>query len=347
MSRATLSEVAQRAGVSTATASLALRGKAGQHRISDETYQRVRRAADELDYSPNLLVRSLQQGRTQILSFFNAFRRERASDDQYLARLLVAIEASAGRHGYDVLTHCHFARSPRQTYEFLSGGHADGVLFFAPEPDDPLLPLLRSSRLPVVLLNAVDDDGRLPSVRDDVMGGMALVADELIRLGHRRIAIVTERGEEHKDRHERVARLRIELLRHDVTVPDSWILPNLHDHPDALEALVNRPDAPTALFCWRDRIAYFLLEACEARGIAVPERLSILGYDGVVWPAATRHAAASVQVDLEGLAETAIRLLDQRLREPAIVPLPQILPVTLTRGTTLGAAPDPERNLQR
>src|SRR5262249_9001953 len=108
--RTTLMQVAERAGVSPTTASLVLGGKASKHRISEETYRRVQQAAQELDYSPNLLVRSIQRGRTHVLSFFNAFR-QRSTNDLYMDRLSAAIERAAGRRGYDILIHCDFNRS--------------------------------------------------------------------------------------------------------------------------------------------------------------------------------------------------------------------------------------------
>ena len=154
-SRTTLIQVAERAGVSPTTASLVLCGKASKHRISEETLDRVQRAAQELDYAPNLLVRSMQRGRTHILSFFNGFRY-RDTNDLYMDQLSAAIERAAGKRGYDILVHCDFERTAEETYRFLNGGRADGLIFFAPPEDDPLLPYLLTSRLPTVLINGCE-----------------------------------------------------------------------------------------------------------------------------------------------------------------------------------------------
>jgi LacI family transcriptional regulator len=333
--RTTLNEVAVRAGVSKTTASLILGGKAIQHRIADETYRRVKQAAEELDYVPNLLVRSLQRGRTHILSFFNAFRHRR-DNDLYMDRLSTALEKAGGRYGYDILVHCDFSRPPMETYRFLNGGRADGLLLFAPLPADPLLPLLRASRLPVVLINALDETGCLPSVRDDVHSGMQQVADTLVRLGHRRIAAFTEEGDDFRDARERIDLLRSLLRRQGVIVPDHRIVPFTGNMPPLLRDLMRDPEPPTAIFCWRDRLAYYTLEACETLDIAVPAQLSIVGYDGLQWPAATRHTAASVRVDLDALADAAVSLLDRYIRIHGEAVVPHALPVTLTPGTTLG-----------
>src|SRR5882724_8190636 len=100
--RATLSDIATRAGVSVSTASLVLADKAKQRRLSDDVVERVRKVAAELDYAPNLLVHSLQRGRTDTLMFYNAFRK-RTEQDLYMDRLSMAVEVAGGRHGFDIL----------------------------------------------------------------------------------------------------------------------------------------------------------------------------------------------------------------------------------------------------
>lgn len=334
--RATLDEVARRAGVSRATASLVLSGKASKHRISEETHRRVKEAAQELDYSPNLLVRSLQRGRTQVLSFFNAFRL-RTVNDLYMDRLSTAIERAAGRLSYDVLVHCDFSRSPEETYRFLNGGRADGLLLFAPLPDDPLLPLLRRSRLPVVLINARDTERILPSVRDDVESGMRQVAEALVMLGHRRVAAIVEEGSDFRDAMPRARLLQRYLCELGVDLPDERILSYWNGGRALLSRLLNEPNPPTALFCWRDWLAYRLLEDCDSLGVQVPAQLSVVSYDGLHWPSTTRHIAGSVHVDLDALAEAAVNLLHRYIIGDEEAYADIAIPVRLEYGTTLGA----------
>lgn len=335
--RTRLEDVARQAGVSVTTASLALSDKSAQYRISEAVVERVRATALSLDYTPNRLVRSLQRGSTHILSFVNGFRN-RLVNDIYMDRLSTAIERAAGSHGYDILVNCDFSRTPRAMYQHLNGGVVDGVLLFAPTPDDPLLSSLRTSRLPVVLINAHDTESKLSSVRDDVALGMRLVADRLAALGHRRIAAFTETEENRasRDTAERVTLLRQFLLEHDIELTESNVCPYYKGQSDALlQQLLTGPDAVTAIFCWRDRLAYFVLEDCDRLGISVPEQVSVIGYDGLMWPAVTRHTVASVHVDLESLADAAVTLLLRQLAAEVVVPELVRLPVVLKDGTTL------------
>lgn len=333
--RTTLGDVATRAGVSVSTASLVLSNKARERRISDEVHRRVQQAADELDYSPNLLVRSMQRGRTQVLSFFNGYRR-RWVGDIYWDRFSTTIESAAGKLGYDVLVHCDFSHSAEGTYNFLNGGRADGLLLFAPVPDEPLLPFLRNSRLPVVLTHARDEEDVLSSVTEDMPEGMRLVAERLVTLGHRRIAVITSDLQHQRDAHLRTDALRSHLTHSHVMVPDRWVLPA--DQPAefgaALAFLMAEPAPPTALFCWNDRGGYQMLDACKAQGIAVPGQLSLVGYDGLAWPTVTGHVLDSVHVDLERMAIEAVTLLDGLITGKE-ARSQKVLGVQLKAGTTL------------
>ncbi len=337
--RATLSEIAKSAGVSVSTASLVLADKAKERRISDAVITRVQTAAKTMDYAPNLLVQSMQRGQTHVLSFFNGFRN-RNQDDLYMDRLSTAIEQAAGRRGYDILIYCDFRRSDQETYRNLNGGRCDGLLFFAPQATDQLLPYLRKSRLPVVLVNRFDPEHVLSSIHPHPVGGIDQIAGHLVGLGHRRFAAITNIPGGNPAAAERIAQLEAFLATHQITVPERWIVPaNDHrpsDAEDALRFLMAEPEPPTALFCWHDRVGYQILEQCDVQGVAVPEQLSLFGYDGLHWPAATRHTLASVSMDLERLAEAAVDLLDGLIRRQVAAPVEQVLPVSPKWGTTLG-----------
>lgn len=334
-SRATLTDVAAMVGVSATTASFVLAGKAIRHRISEDTVERIRSAARDLDYSPNLLVRSMQRGRTGILSFFNGFRN-REPDDLYMDRLSTALELAAGRRGYNVLVQCDYTRTNAETYQFLNGGHADGVLLFAPRPEEPLLPPLRDSRLPCVLIGIEDPADVLPSVRDDVGSGMEQMADRLVALGHRRVAAIGQPADLFLDSGERIRQLRALLDDRGAELAEENVFEWSEDLGGLLRGILSRKPEVTAVFCWRDYLAYRLLETCDDQGVDVPGRLSVAGYDGLRWPAATRHTAASVHVDLVELATSAVQLLIERIgsKEGGVSRIR--VPVSFHDGTSLG-----------
>ena len=332
--RVTLKDVAARAGVSTATVSIVLLGKEDLVPVNAQTAMRVREAADALGYAPNLLVRCMKQGRTGILGFYNSYRNY-GIDDLHMSRLVAAMQRATRRRDGNLLIYTTFGRSPEETYHFLAGGHIDGLVLYAPAPTDPLLQLLRPSRLATVLMNGRDEQGEFPCVRDDVADGMNQVADELIRLGHSRVGCVVE-VDAHPDAAERISLLEIALAVRGAE-PVQHVI-HEGEARDQIHRVLNQPDAPTALFFWRDRLAYWWAEACQKEGIDVPGRVSIVGYDGLQWPAATPHVVASVHVDLELLADATLDILEQQISEEPITEDPVLIPVTFSHGTTLGPA---------
>lgn len=329
--RARLEDVARQAGVSVATASQALSEKSGQYRISADVIERVRQTAQALDYAPNRLVRSMQGRQTHILSFFNGYRT-RTPQDLYMNTFGTALERAAGRHGYDLLTHCDFSRTPEEIYQHLNGGIADAVLFFAPRTDDPLLRLLKGSRLPTVLIGG-QIEGSLPQVADDEQGGMRLVAQRLVAHGHRQIRVL------HDDTDNPDFQLRLRLLRQELEMLGVALPSECVCLQSELLELLQQPDPLTAIFCPRDRLAYYLLDHCHDHGIRIPEQLSVVGYDGLPWGARSGHVAASVRVDIEALAERAVAYALALLAGEPLVPLVHYLPTSFLDGTTLGAAP--------
>jgi DNA-binding LacI/PurR family transcriptional regulator len=336
--RATLQEVADLACVSASTVSLVLAGKAEHRRISEDTHARVRQAAEALNYAPNLLTRSLRQGRTNIFSFFSTFRN-REEHDMYMDKMVSAVESAGGHAGYDVLVHCNFKRTPREIYQFLNGGIAEGLLLFAPSPEDPLLPLLRNSSLPVVIINGRDPHRHYPSVAEDTAQGMRLISEELIALGHHKIAMMVAEGTPSRDALRRMNMLRNFYREHGFTLSDEDIYPTPEDPTEVLRHLMSLPEPPTALFCWHDRMAYQVLAGCEQLGISVPQQLSVVGYDGIQWPSETSHVAASIKVDLNSLARRAVSILDQYITGQPEVLIEETQTVSFLRGTSLGVAP--------
>jgi DNA-binding LacI/PurR family transcriptional regulator len=335
--RSSLQDVARRAGVSPSTVSSVLAGNQEHRRISEETCERVHDAARALLYTPNLLHRSIRRGRTHIVSVFNAFRR-RDRDDLYLDRLTGAIEEAGGELGYNILVYTNYKQSLEEIYESLTGGFSDGLVLFGSTADDPLIALLKESTLPTVLIAPRQTDGTFLSVLDDEAMGMRMVAEAIVAQGHRQVAAITYRTGNNLDPTGRIARLRLELARLNVPLEDEFVLPFGIGPEDAAKRLLDLCPRPTALFVWHDGNAYRLLEALERSGLSIPNDLSIVGYDGILWPSKSAHVIASVAVPVDQMARTGVCLLD-RLISGDGSSVNQIIPVSFNPGSTLGPPP--------
>jgi DNA-binding LacI/PurR family transcriptional regulator len=339
--RVTLKEIADLAGVSVSTASAILANKTRERRISDEAAQRVREFARAHDYTPNLLVRSLRRKRTNVLSFYSGYG-PRHPNDIFLDRILGALQLAAGEARQELLLHCDYSRPVDATYEMLKGGLSDGLLYYGPQEDNPLLALLRRSSLPTVILNRADDAGRLSSVAPDFADGVRQVADLLVSRGHRRIAAVEPEHSPTRLGVRRSEMLRAELAARGVALQQTIIYKwDVSEVSEQIVAAASGDDAITALFCWNDTCGYKVLDLCLERGIDVPGRLSVVGFDGLQWPSRSPLQLTSVQVPLERIAREAVAILRGRIEDPGASRSVLTIPVTLLPGETI-ASPAPE-----
>ncbi|MEU2143221.1 LacI family DNA-binding transcriptional regulator, partial [Streptomyces globisporus] len=178
--RPTSRDVARAAGVSQATVSLVLGGK-WPGRVSEVTAQRVREAAVELGYRPNLAARSLRLGRTR-----TALLVVPALTNEFFARVYAGAAALAAEHDFGVVLYPSPDGTGPARDPFASARAAlDGVIASSMAAD--ALDALHGADLPLVMLDS-DPSGTGPAahVNLDIADGMRQVTDHLLGLGHRR-----------------------------------------------------------------------------------------------------------------------------------------------------------------
>src|SRR5947208_6851017 len=184
---ATMSEVAERAGVSKMTVSAVLAGGSRHVRVSEPTRRRVLDAGRQMAYRPNAVARSLRRQRTHILGLYSGFGYLNAANP-FLSDVIGGLQEACDAHGNDLLLHGIFTgRSVSDIHAELTDGRIDGLIVLSP-PGDPLLELLARSHRPAVAM--VDSVPVLPSVVVDDPAGGRLLVDYLAERGHRRLVFV-------------------------------------------------------------------------------------------------------------------------------------------------------------
>jgi DNA-binding LacI/PurR family transcriptional regulator len=190
-----------------------------------------------------------------------------------------------------------------------------------------------------------DDDPDLkPSVDLDYYAGGRLVADHLVVLGHRRVAILTHRHKPGAAIHEH--RLRVAGCRDGLAAAGCEIEPALLAFGDSTlesgiaagRALLSHPSPPTAIFATNDLMALGVLAAAQEAGVAVPDALSIVGFDDILATAYAGPPLTTVHVDIGGMMTTATTMLLDLIQGKEIVPPPISTPTLLVRRST-GPAP--------
>ncbi|MBL7257784.1 LacI family DNA-binding transcriptional regulator [Paractinoplanes lichenicola] len=302
LSKATIYQVAQLAGVSIATVSRALRDS---ELVTPETRERVRAAAQELQFTPSRPARSLAEGRHAAngIVFPDLV-------GPYYAEVVLGYEATAAALGSSVLILAtNGRRDPAAAVRELAG-RVDGLTVMGRTVDDEVVAGIASTGLPVVLLARDPVDG-VDTVRAGNTNTARALAEHLLEHGHRTITFLGD-PDDSPDVAGRYAGLkaalpskkaRLTLVRGNGLDLDAGCAA-------APEILASEPDA---VVCANDEVALGVLLAAEEAGLRVPEDLAVTGWDDLL--AARFAGLTTVRQPMRELGATAARWLDKRINE--------------------------------
>ncbi|MEU3277022.1 LacI family DNA-binding transcriptional regulator [Streptomyces antibioticus] len=326
--RPTSRDVAQAAGVSQAAVSLVL-GDKWRGRVSETTAARVRQAARDLGYRPNLAARNLRLGRTRtVLLVVPALTTE------FFAGVYTGAARVAAAHGFGVVLYpspegVGPARDP-----FASAQAAlDGVIASSMAAD--ALTAIRGDQLPLVMLDS-DPTGSLgaATVNLDITDGIRQITEHLLRLGHRHflhLAADIPSWTFHVRAHE--------LARRLTTVPGTTLRTapaaiTIDDARHAAEtALTTQGPRPTAIVCDDDKLAAGAYKALRRLGLRIPDDVSVTGLDDLALATALDPELTTVRLDAEQFGERGMHallaVLDGREPDAGDIPVRLVL-----RGST-------------
>jgi LacI family transcriptional regulator len=275
----TLKQIAEKAGVSVPTVSRILNGRESGVQIREETRQRVLTAAAELRYKPNLLARGLVGSKSSLIGVI-----VRDISDPYLNKVLKGMYDAAIDHQYRLFLG-HVGQQANTTVDYGSmfeQSHADGIIVMGDMQNDThALEILTSLHRHVV--GVTDRTGRrqFPGVYGDSEIGAALAMEHLLRLGHQRIACVTDpdisdgrlrAAVYERFMHERGFADHIQIFETARSMENGYLLG---------QQIFNGSPRFTAVFAATDTLAIGLIKAAYEKGIHIPRQISIIGYDDI------------------------------------------------------------------
>lgn len=332
-----LSDVAKAAGVSTATASMALNGTGGT-RIGSGTRERVRAAAAELGYRPNTVARGLRTRRTQMIGFVG----DDVATTPFAGQMIRGAHDAARRSGF-LLLMVDTTGDPAETGEAIAAlqeRQIDGIVLATMYHQVIEVPKAIGST-PVVLLDSRSADGSASSVVPDERGGALGVLAELAAAGHRRIGHVTT-AENVEARHIRLAAWREHIAAYGYE-PDELLAESPQgktlDGYDAAMRLLSRPERPTAIFCFNDRMAMGVYRAAAEFGLSIPGDLSVVSYDDqeLIAPELAPGLTSAALPHYE-MGSWAVKELLRRLGEPDAEPVQHLMPCPIARRDSVAQA---------
>lgn len=322
--RVTISQIAEQAGVSMPTVSRVLNGRAG---VSDITRAAVQALLDQHGYQRR---GTAVRHRVGLIDFVL-----RDLDAIWAMPLIQGAEAEAVRAGASIVLTSTHGRSVgnRRWIQDLASRRTDAVVIVVSELSKSAAEELGRLHTPVVLVDPVGSaPAGMPTIAAANRAGGRIATEHLLRLGHRRIGIITG-PKDVRCSEDRFAGYRDAHERHGIPLD-----PHLQDYGDFMAAsglasarrMLKMTRRPTAIFAGTDQTASGVYEAARERGLRIPEDLSVVGFDDVILSEWLRPALTTVRQPLEHMARAAIKAAAQLAYE-GLTPTGRLeLPTSLT-----------------
>ena len=318
--RASIKDVARAADVSPTTVSRVLRD--ADYPVNPALRERVLRAARELDYTPNMLGRMFKSNRNQELGIIIP-----TVVNPFYTQIVMGMETEARQGEYGVLL-CNTLRSAKlenNALRSLFEKRILGVAIASVTEDHALIRKLQRDGLKVVAIDQElrDVEGCAKVGFDYKRAGM-LAAQNLIQSGHRNTAYLSSPLNK-QSRAELLEGFRMGHLAHGRTLaPENILIDDSEDeYPEGIyelecarrlaQRLVRMHSRPDGVFVTNDMIAMGLLSALPERGIRVPEDVSVVGFDNILFSAMVSPPLTTIEQPALEIGRRAYRMLLQML----------------------------------
>lgn len=299
--KVTSAQVAKAAGVSQSAVSRVFTPGAS---ASPKTIEKVRRAANELGYRPNVLARSLMTGKSRIIGLVVAYL-----DNQFYPDVMEKLSKGLQAEGYHVLVLMaeKTADNTDDVLEKILDYQADGIVLASVAMSSVLASRCRAEGVPVVLFNRTQDNNSLSSITSDNVAGGRKVAEHFIENGYRRIAYISgwSGASTQRDREagfcEALAAAGVKLFAREEG--------NFHFEQAKLAArqMFSVDERPDAVFVCNDHMAIAVMDVLrDELGLRIPEDVAVVGYDDV-------PAAAWASYKLTSVRQPANRMVEQTI----------------------------------
>lgn len=308
--RATINDVAQRAGVSPMTVSRVINREGN---VRESTREAVKAAIRELGYSPNRAARSLASAsQIQIGLIY-----DNPSSSFLSAMLLGVLEQARQSDSQVIVVECETETEGIETINRMLRFGLDGIILSPPLADSTtVLDLLEESQILAVTIGTQHTDIDVLSVQIDDYQAAFAMTDYIISLGHRRVGFIAGNPAQ-QSTGLRLAGFRDAMARAGIAVNDELIAQGFFTYRSGLEAsesLLSLDEPPTAIFASNDDMAAATVAAAHRRHIDIPGELTVCGFDDTllattIWPEIT-----TIRQPIVDMSHRAIEMLENAVR---------------------------------
>ncbi len=302
-------QIAKRAGVSIATVSRALNNN---NSVRPETRRRILQIADELNYKPNPIARSLSKKRTDTIGVILP-----ELVDEFFMEIIRGIDEEAYRSNrYVMVSSSHSQRNIVETLlEFMASGRVDGVILMAPQLHTEAVELIQKSQKPVVLVNVCEELNNVVSFNVNNQQGAFVIVEHLIEHGYQKIGMI-QGAQGNCDAEERFRGFQNALKRHGLSCTSELIVQGDFTARSGFygfSRLMSQRHKPEAIFAANDMMAVGMFESARSSAIQIPQDVAIVGFDDIYLSRLLQPRLTTVHVPIAELGSKAVRYLFQMI----------------------------------
>lgn len=328
----TLHDVAAAAGVSTATVSRCLNFP---DKVAPATREKVSEAIAQLGYSPNFGAKVMAARRTRTIGAIIP-----TMENAIFARGLQAFQEELRLHGYTMLVATSSydpAREAEQVRALIARG-ADGLLMIGHARDAETDKFIATQGVPALVTWAYAPGQTHPSVGFDNAAAMRAMARTVLDEGHTKLGFITAKTENNDRATARLAGINDAIKAAGLPATTLTVIEThytIEEGANAFRRLMSMTDHPTAVLCGNDVLAVGALRAAHEMKVAIPQDVSIVGFDDIELAQVATPPLTTVHVPHREMGQIAARTLIAMLEDGA-KPVSIALDTTIIRRGTLG-----------
>jgi LacI family transcriptional regulator len=332
----TIREIAALAGVSAGTVSRVMNELPG---VGPETRARVKALILEHDFHGDSTARQLSRGKSDSLGIVFPLQVSEVVMHPVYPELLGAISDAAQGSGYDVILFTTGAdRGVDHVLESVKRKRIDGLILPAANSDDPLVARLQENRIPTVLVGHRQKAERLTwadCTHDDALYDLTT---GLLRSGRRQLTLINgpRRISAYDLRSQGFWRAIREFGESAVSADEKVTEMGFAAGAAAADQILSKAADTDAILCSADTTAAGVLDALAKRGIGVPERVAVTGFDDIEFASHSTPTLTTVRMPLHETGVAAVSLLMEMLGDRTITPSPRLLKTALVSRDSTG-----------
>lgn len=314
--RVTSQDVANLAGVSRTTVSFVLNDVKGFN-ISPETRQKVRDAAESLNYVPDATAQALASRRAKAIGLVMTRSPHHIATDAFLPQIIGGLMEVIKDNKLRLLIEYVEAEHQDRAYlELARSKHIDGMILLTPRLDDAGLKKLEQMDVPTVLMGEIEGSNLYSVDVDNELAARKAVR-HLLELGHTRIACITNAPATYTAAPDRVRGYRNALSDAGIS-PDDSLIRYADFTPESgyaeMNSLLESGKQFTAVFVASDNVAMGVKAALIEAGKKVPEDISLVGFDDIPWAQYANPPLTTIHLEAQELARRACLVLMDLLK---------------------------------